>query len=342
MLPLLASILMLAPVVQDGRPEPAPREDWLVRHQEPDGRWDASGFGRLDRDGDPECEPGAPTADLRTTALAMLLLIDQNSDLTSGAYRAEVSRAASWLMAQQADDGLGLAGEAHAYQLRDHALGAVALLELLASSDQPNLRRAAARWVTALELARRKGGGWGATAQLEPDALTTGWALLALRLAQRCGLAVSHRAIREGVDFQRTCFDLERGLVAMHPGGSPTRLAPTALALLVSSPAGRTPELEPWQVRARTALAAAGPSAATGPGPGRVDWESLYLASLASYRMGGREWREWSAGLKTWVQRAKPPGLAPGHHEHGGALATNVWWSLTAATYFRFTRVLLR
>lgn len=317
MLSALTTLMCLAPAWQDAQAKTAgedrPGEHWLVTQQRDDGSWG-----------------GAEAGDVRLTALVTLRLIDDNSDLTSGTHQARLRSAADWLMAQQGEDLLQLSGTPHALRVVDHAMGTIALLELLACSEDRALRHAATRWVTALEFARSPSGGWPAGPELQPDAQTTGWALLALRLAEHTGITVSRRALREGFEFERRCFDEPRGLLALSPGTQATGIQSTAL-LLLSSSLGEGLEGHAWLARARAALVDAGPAACSRSGE-QLDRESLYLGTLACYSLGGPEWTRWSKGLKPLVQATRPPDQPE----------ANCWWGLTASTYYRFTHVIVR
>jgi len=317
-------------------------EPWLVGLQEADGRWDADGFVRRAAAGDPPATPGLASCDVRVTALALLSLLDAGNDLTSGPYRRPIRRGFEWLRGQRAGT-FDLAGESHDEEVRDHAIATLALVELLVLSQDRQVRATARGWVNALEFARAPGGGWPTARGGEADALTTGWALLALRNAERAGLAVSYRALRDGAVFQRSCFDVRTGQVAARPGAAPERLAPTALALLAAFLAGKQPEDEPWLARARAALNAAGPEAAWSGE--ELDAESSYLGTLAMYLCGGREWKAWSTALKPQVLerfRSRDNGLPTSSHEGGGTLGAHGWLVLQMSVYFRYSRVLVR
>lgn len=338
---LLASTAALAPL-QDPSSGARGTEPWLVRQQQADGRWDADGSVRRAAPGDPAATPGRAPHDVRVTALALLSLLDAGNDLTSGPYRLPIRRGFEWLRGQRTG-AFGLAGEAHDEQVRDHALATLALLELLSRSHDPEVQAVARGWVNALEFARVPGGGWPAAPGGAADALTTGWALLVLRSAERAGLAVSHRALRDGAAFQRSCFDVETGRVAARPGAAPERLAPTALALLAAFHGGRQPDDEPWLARARAALSAAGPEGAWSGE--ELDAESSYLGTLAMYLCGGREWEAWSASLKPLVLerfRSADAVLPTSAHEGGGTLGAHGWFVLQVSVYFRYSRLLVR
>lgn len=322
--PVPRSVLVLLCLAAPCLPVDSP---WLLRHQEDDGRFEAQDS----------------TRDLRVTALSLLLLLQDGNDRTSGPHHREVRRASDWLLDQR-EGPLALAGEPEPGQVRDHALATLALVELLALDGDPELRARIPGWVTALELAIHPDGGWSADPGEAPDSLTTGWALVALRDARREGVAVSQRALSAGDRFLRACFDAERGLVALEPGREADRLAPTALAFLSRSLSGRRLPGEPWLQRARAGLRAAGPGACeSGEG---IDWESLYAASVAVYLLGGRDWSEWSDGLKPLVTRELLPReryhAARSPHEPGGALGAHAWGGLVLAHHFRYTRILLR
>ncbi|MEM9379195.1 MAG: hypothetical protein AAGB93_04525 [Planctomycetota bacterium] len=96
--------------------------EWLVRHQENDGRWDADGFGANGEFRWPETARGAPDADLRVTSLALLALLEDGHSMTRGEHKDPVKRATRWLVGRQ-DRETGRWGEREGLSgIVDHAL----------------------------------------------------------------------------------------------------------------------------------------------------------------------------------------------------------------------------
>lgn len=314
-------------------------DSWLARHQNEDGSWDADGFQRHSREDDPPATPGQADADLRVTSLVVLQLL-QNSDLTSGPNRRALKRSLDWFLSLR-EDALDL-GSQGPRSIRDHALATLALTEMLSLSENEELRSVAGEWVMALEFARHGNGGWGAGPDLPADSLTTGWALIALRKAQLTQLPVSHRAMRDGWSFQRSCFDLESGLVAAAPEASPGRLAATGLTLAAANLREGDAPLDPWLRRAQAALHARGLEGVTVDGA--TDWESVFSVGLAAYITGGRWWKAWMDETKAMFHDLlEAQGQAPvSEHEPGGSLGSRAWSAMGVMLYYRYGRLIFR
>jgi hypothetical protein len=142
-----------------GEPLPAPRTDarWLAQRVGPDGRFAGAGESLVSEVG------------LHSLALLALLRGD-----AAEVPRAALSRAADWLLDQQASDGALAAADA------DHALGTLALVEAWRATHEPRLRDGAERAQRNL-LQREAWGGHGGE-------LAAAWSLEALLTAREAGL----------------------------------------------------------------------------------------------------------------------------------------------------------
>ena len=74
--------------------------EWLKKHQDEDGKWDADDFAKHDVDGEPCDGPGNPVHDVGVTGLALLAFLGDGSNLRSGPYKDVVKKAVRWLREQ--------------------------------------------------------------------------------------------------------------------------------------------------------------------------------------------------------------------------------------------------
>ncbi|MEM8713525.1 MAG: prenyltransferase/squalene oxidase repeat-containing protein, partial [Planctomycetota bacterium] len=236
---------------------------WLLAHQDDDGRWDSDGFmghdsgaqslEEVDDDafwrralGGAEASstankqqnvddgPGDPTADVGITGLALRALIADGRALDGAEGREQVLRGLEWLVRQQ-DDETGLLGSpgdtAHHY---GHAIGTLALGEGLAALGETDEARAAkyratlGRAVKYIEAARNPYAAWryDSPPNGENDTSISVWMVLALDAARDAEIEVSADAF----DGARTWFDAmtdpESGRVGYTEQGSPSSRIP--------------------------------------------------------------------------------------------------------------------
>lgn len=143
--------------------------NYLIAHQEPDGRW----AGRSNR------QP-LSTGDHHGTAFGIYVLSNYGRNAQKDRVRAHITKAVAWLQ-----ENAPRSNQDAAMQVMGLAWG---------HADQTAMAKAA----SALKARQRESGGWAQLDTLEPDAYATGQALYALALA---GAPGSDAAYRRGVDF---------------------------------------------------------------------------------------------------------------------------------------------
>ena len=128
--------------------------DWLSRHQDDDGRWDA-GIARYE-DGTPvkgdddftaHCPPGEKCfgecayweADTALTGLALLTFLGAGYTHTDGRYAEVVGKGLDFLIAQQKPDG-DLRGRSQVVGMYCHAMATLAMCEAFALTGDDRLR----------------------------------------------------------------------------------------------------------------------------------------------------------------------------------------------------------
>lgn len=342
-LALLGLTALQEPVDSGPRPErPREQDGWLVRHQEPDGSWDADGFARHDRADDGPSVAGSPERDVAVTSLALLALLAHREPTREDSA---LVGALGWLAGQCRPDTGRIGVEPHALAMHDHGLAALALCEArrLGVAGPDRLDASCRAAVACLLAARGDGGGWsaGGDPRAPADALTTGWATLGLLSAREAGIAVPREALDGAAAWWARHIDAATGRVTAPAGSGGTRLAPTAMGLLCRLLTGANTEDHPELERAADALVAV-PPAWTAGGAG-TDPETWALTTFALYRVGGERWTRWSAALRRGLSKGLAAGPAPvgpfGAEE--GSVASTAYAMLSAGVCFRWSQLLL-
>lgn len=181
--------------------------DWLARFQDPGpgeaaGRWDPLGFAKQ-ADGAPIDGAGEACYEVGVTGLSLLAFLGAGyTDRGEHRYKDAVSAGLSYLLRVQAEDGC-LGPRILARRSTNHAVGALALCEAWILTGDPRYRAAAQRAIAFLEGSRAPKKAWGYVEcdHLAPDTHTTGWALAALGIARRGGLAVDEEGLRAGREW---------------------------------------------------------------------------------------------------------------------------------------------
>ncbi len=235
-------VALVSPVVARGL-------DWLVRHQDPNGRWDSDRFMKHDppdSKGQWGSGAGACWHDEGCTALAVhaFLAAGYNGQGPrsgpDGARRRAVLRGLRFLMRRQRDDGaVGFAAHRFLYH---HALATAVLCEAYVRTRSPAYGGAARRALRFLLDARSRDGAWRYQPRaLSGDMSVTAWCVFALDSARRAGLKTSpsvHLALRS---WTLTLTDAGGHVGYRRPGGGSAR------------PEGRIVEGAGWRAPTLTA-----------------------------------------------------------------------------------------
>ena len=206
--------------------------DWLMRHQDVDGRWDGAtakdddgGVFRGDDDYTIHCPPGEPCfgeciyweADTALTGLALLAYLGAGYTQTDGKYADTVGKGLDFLLAAQKPDG-DLRGMSRAVGMYCHAMATLALCEAYALTGDERLRVPVERAVGFIVRSRARDGMAWRYAPGAPvgDTSILGWVVLALKSAKLVGISTAATTERGTLDW------LEQGL--LRPRGGPRQL----------------------------------------------------------------------------------------------------------------------
>jgi hypothetical protein len=343
---------------------------WLARHQNPEGFWDADGFdaqcpagdrcwgkaGRgnpaeVDRVNAPHdriaLETAGQQADTGLTALVVLTFLGAGYTQEEGQYADNVDRAIRWMIRQQTSDGY-LGGHASHYErmychgMVTYALGEACGMMLIAERDDPQLRQALNKGVQYIvSMQNPRDGGWryldGHIAKQESDMSMFGWQLMALKSAEIAGIPIPD-ATRDGLErfLTKICQGPRKGLASYRLGEKP-KPSMTAEALFCRQVMGvrrNTPSSE----EAIEFLAQFPPK------PEGQDLYYWYYGTLAIYQYGGEPWARWNGQIRdTFVATQKKTGHAAGSWDprdnwsrHGGRLYSTALSTLCLEVYYRF------
>jgi hypothetical protein len=166
---------------------------WLHYHQDrPSGMWDANGFHKnCDPKLPPECDgKGDQHSDLKASALATLAFLDCGETHRTGTFKKTISLALKWLIGQMKSTGsIGDPGAKNATEA--HAIATEVLCCAYAMTDDFKLLTPAQQAVDFLAARQTKAGGWKKSSKAaRPDAVTTAFAVIALKAAKVAKLKV--------------------------------------------------------------------------------------------------------------------------------------------------------
>lgn len=171
---------------------------WIVRQQQPDGRWKMTGpYSEAAESREADTDSGA-------TALALLALLGDGNTPTRGTHQKAVSRGVDWLVGRQKANGdlFDAEEEGRSAHFYAHSQATMVLCEVLALSrlqgetPPPAVQTAAEKAVKFLIDAQNpRMGGWKYR-PLDVDGIgdlsVTGWALMALHTARMADIEVPH------------------------------------------------------------------------------------------------------------------------------------------------------
>ncbi len=337
--------------------------EWLKKHQDADGHWDADDFSHHDTEGEPCDGEGSPTHDVGVTSLALLAFLGDGSTMRSGPYKETVKKAVVWLREQQQSSGLFGTDASHDY-IYDHTLAALAMVEAYGLSNYKTLRKYAQRGLDYLESHRNPYGVWRYQPQdNDNDSSVTGWAVMVYKSAQDFDLVVNPQALvqcREWFDkvtdpITGRCGYQKRGEPSSrHAGDHGMRFPPergealTAVALMARYFLGQEPDTEPVMTLAADRILEKPP--VWNENSGDIDHYYWYYATYALYQAGGKHWRQWTrritpAVIKTQRMDGNYTGSwdpVGAWGDDGGRVYSTAILVLTLEAYYRYTRVFVR
>lgn len=334
--------------------------DWLVRHQDDDGKWDVDAFMKHDNEGEPCDGAGNAVHDVGMTGLAMLAMLGDGSTLRSGPHKDALKRAAQWMRSQQGEDGMFGKPAAHDF-IYDHAIATYAMCEAYGLSEVKSLKSCAQKAIDYLEMHRNPYAVW----RYQPrdgdnDTSVTSWCLLALKSGQFFGLNVNPNSLQMGLAWLdqvttpdgRVGYTKKGEMSSRMPGDHASRFpvtqgeALTAAGLFLRFFLGVDPKESRIMQASADRLLASLPK--WDEDAGSIDHYYWYYGTYAMYQVGGSHWKKWSRRMTDAVVRHQesegnergswdPVGV---WGQAGGRVYSTALMTLSLQAYYRYTRLI--
>jgi hypothetical protein len=331
--------------------------NWLARHQDDDGRWDAATAKyddgtavQGDDDFTVHCPPGETCfgecvyweADTALTGLALLSYLGAGYTQTDGKYAETVGKGLDYLRSVQKPDG-DLRGKSRAVGMYCHAMATIALCEAYALTGDERLRGPVERAVDFLVHGRARDGLAWRYAPGAPvgDTSILGWVVMALKSAREVGIQVPS-TLQSGTLgwLAKVASGEARGLARYQPSDS---ISPTMTA-------------EAWVCRQFLAVGGPGPASteaadyllAHGPKRDQYNLYYWYYGTLAMYQHGGPSWARWNGEVRDEIVRRQrvgghiagswDPDDSP-YGSKGGRIYCTALATLSLEVYYRYLRL---
>ena len=276
--------------------------DFLVRSQQPDGRWSLGRFAGGTPTDVPKLE-----SETAATGLALLCFLGAGHDHFDGPHRDTVRRGLEFLIAAQKPDGdLYVPADELSNScawLYSHGMAAMALCEAVGMTGDVRVKPAATqacRFIAASQHPDR--GGWRYTPRSDADLSVSGWMLVALRAGSLAGLDSDPQAlsgVRTLLDAAVVPSDPARYLYnPRNPQQRPSRLSSacmTAVGALMRLHTGVQPA-DPKVMAAAKALVSVPATYGSATDKTR-DAYLWYYASQVLVHTGGPDWDRWYRSL---------------------------------------------
>jgi len=198
--------------------------DWLLAHQDRDGRWDNDEFMKHDV-GEPCDGAGSPVYDVAATGLVLLALAREGRCGADDRRREPMLRGAAWLRKQQDLQNKGLLGTNAAHDfIYNHALGTIGLCAVAAATGDARSRRAAQNAIRYLDWHRNPNAVWRYQPRdRDNDSSITTWATYACLAAHELRLKVDPRTLANARRWFARVTDEHGSIGYTKPGESSSR-----------------------------------------------------------------------------------------------------------------------
>ncbi len=335
--------------------------DWLKRHQNPDGSWDAATFtqmcdGRLG----PTCTgKGSSIHIAGVTGLALLTYLGAGYDSNRpSAFLETVKKGLKWL--KQNQDAEGCFGPRTDGRFTySHACATLAMCEAYASTKSVPWKKSAQEGLNFIHACQNTYKAWRYGVKPgDNDTSVTGWMLMALKSGKDSGLTVSDKAMQEGLAFVDSMTDESTGRTGYTKKGEPP-VRPDGFQN--KWPGSESEALTAVAMCSRIFCGAADGNPLMKAGAdllskklpvwdesgGKIDMYYWYYGTLAMFQIGGPSWDAWNRNLKLVVvdQQIKD-GCSKGSWDtkdpwcdDGGRVYTTALMTLCLEVYYRYPKV---
>ncbi len=281
---------------------------WLAAKQNPDGSWSDGGYAH----------------NTAITSFAVLAFLSQGHLPGQGKFGEVVARASRFLVAssREADGLLVGARGGGGRDMYCHGMATLALAQLWGTTADQGIRPALKRAVDLIIRCQNDAGGWRyAPAPTDADISVTVMQVMALRAARNAGLHVPDRTMDQAIAYINKCRDDKSGGYQYQPGSREPEFARTAAGVCVLHLTGKHDAAEV---------------------PKAIDYLKKkfdsknhfyyghYYASHAMHQVGGKEWDEWYARLKSTLMPKQSPDGSWSNRDLDGATAGPVYQTAIA------------
>jgi len=333
--------------------------DWLIRHQSPDGRWDADGFEACCK-GTKCGMPGGPLFDPGVSALALLAFSGYGETYKTPRFGAAVRIGLKWLKGVQDADGC-FGPRTSSHFVYNHAIATLAMCDMFGMTRSPLFKSSAQQGIDFILQCQNPYLAWRYGVRPgDNDTSVTAWMVWALDAGKAAGLAVEPASLDGARAWLDQVTDPATGRVGYTKrGNGPAR----PQELMDRFPASRTESMAALGVLTRMHCGAdrADPVVAKGldllakvpptwsTRDGSIDFYYWHFGTMAMFHAGGDRWKKWNESMKTALVDHQRRGaeddargswdpLDPWATEEGrvGATALN---TLTLETYYRYRRI---
>ena len=339
--------------------------EWLARHQEADGSWNAWKYEALQ-----DARTQGVNGDAACTGFAILAFLGAGHTEKVGKYKDHVRRGVFWLM-KALDEHEKAAGPGR--WCKNHGsnytqgVAALALAEASAMGRNPEVKISAQKAINGvvagqIKIDNSEYHAWDyAPGGTTNDTSVTGWSIMALKSAKIAGLQVEPAAFEGAMKWINSGQDLKgapkdgdaeyweggmmtyRGRVGDPP--QPKNMAMTAAAALTRLFVGGEKPSHPG---------VAGPcnlmkKPANLPTADKAHFNLYYwyYATLTMFQKGGDHWKEWNEPMKRVLPETQrkdgdfdgswdPLFGEPQGHIYGGRVMSTALGALCLEVYYRY------
>ncbi|MHC4917429.1 MAG: VWA domain-containing protein, partial [Planctomycetota bacterium] len=305
--------------------------NWLVRHQDVDGSWN------------PSVWKTAAKIRGQSTGLATLAFLGAGYTTKTGKYRATVAKATAWIKSKLKPVQVGQFGTDDTDSTRAHAIMSLALSEAHGMDPMAGMRAPAQKALDGIGALRAADCGWAARPGAKPDTVTTAWFVFACKSARIAGLKTDSKNFQSAAEYLGKATRGKGHASSLESKSADPRstMAGAAARLMLGYKREQVRDAVRWAFAEGLKADLFGK---------KLDPEFVYFGTLASFQVGGEDWKKWNAEMKkalvsvqskggpmdgsvndvdgSWPAAAGAPDL--------GRLYASALFQLTLEVYYRY------
>jgi hypothetical protein len=310
--------------------------NWFARHQNPDGGWSLTNFGKQCKNG--TCTGISEYGSWETAATSFALLpffAAGQTHESKGPYKKNIYAGLSKLISMQKSDG-DLRGPAG--QMYTHGLSTICLCEAFGLTGDRQIGAAAQQAINFIVTAQDPaGGGWAYQPKVPGgDTSIVGWQVMGLKSGLMAGLSVPPKTLELAAKFLNSVGTGEGGFGYQEKAAP---LATSAVGLLCMQYMG-TPKNSPVIVGGVKLLGI------NSPDKNKNNCYYYYYGTQVMHNVPGREWDAWNRAMRRQLIESQiKEGCAAGSWKpdtddwakgYGGRIMVTSLNTLTLEVYYRY------